>query len=83
MSHHASTGLSRRASAGHAAPRPRHTSIGQAVIGVAHCVRNIQTGLDGGFYILESDIEEKYGKIPNRGFEMFGRNIDRLKEKSN
>jgi signal transduction histidine kinase len=29
---------------------------------------------------LENDIEEAYGKVPKRGFEMLGRNIDRLKD---
>lgn len=58
----------------------RLAAIGQAVTGIAHCVKNMLSGLDGGFYILKSDIEEKYGKIPNRGFEMLGRSIDRLKD---
>jgi signal transduction histidine kinase len=58
----------------------RLAAIGQAVTGVAHCVKNMLNGLDGGLYVLESDIEEKYGKIPERGFEMLGRNIQRLKD---
>jgi signal transduction histidine kinase len=58
----------------------RLAAIGQAITGVAHCVKNMLNGLDGGIYVLESDIEEKYGKVPNRGLEMLGRNIDRLKD---
>ena len=58
----------------------RLAAIGQAITGVAHCVKNMLNGLDGGLYVLESDIEEKYGKIPERGFEMLGRNIQRLKD---
>ncbi|UCF99461.1 MAG: GAF domain-containing protein [Spirochaetaceae bacterium] len=58
----------------------RLAAIGQAVTGVAHCVKNMLSGLDGGLYVLESDIEEKYGKIPERGYEMLGRNIQRLKD---
>jgi signal transduction histidine kinase len=58
----------------------RLAAIGQAVTGVAHCVKNMLNGLDGGLYVLESDIEEVYGKTPKRGFEMLGRNIDRLKD---
>jgi signal transduction histidine kinase len=58
----------------------RLAAIGQAVTGVAHCVKNMLSGLDGGLYVLESDIEDKYGKIPERGFEMLGRNVQRLKD---
>jgi signal transduction histidine kinase len=58
----------------------RLAAIGQAVTGVAHCVKNMLSGLAGGLYVLESDIEEKYGKIPGRGFDMLGRNIQRLKD---
>jgi len=58
----------------------RLAAIGQAVTGVAHCVKNMLNGLDGGLYVLESDIEDKYGKIPERGFEMLGRNMQRLKD---
>jgi signal transduction histidine kinase/uncharacterized Zn-finger protein len=58
----------------------RLAAIGQAITGVAHCVKNMLNGLDGGLYVLESDIEEKYRKMPQRGFEMLGRNIQRLKD---
>jgi K+-sensing histidine kinase KdpD len=58
----------------------RLAAIGQAVTGVAHCVKNMLSGLDGGLYVLESDIEEKYGKTPERGLEMLGRNVQRLKD---
>ena len=57
----------------------RFAAIGQAVTGVAHCVNNMLNGLDGGLYVLESDVEQECGKTPKRGFEMLGRNIDRLK----
>ncbi len=58
----------------------RLTAIGQAVTGVAHCVKNMLNGLEGGIYILESETKEKFGKIPERGLEMLGRNIKRLKD---
>jgi len=58
----------------------RLAAIGHAVTGVSHCVKNMLNGLAGGLYVLESDVEEKYGKTPSRGFEMLGRNIDRLKD---
>lgn len=58
----------------------RLAAIGQAITGVAHCVKNMLNGIDGGLYVLESDIEEQYGQAPKRGFEMLGRNIGRLKD---
>ncbi|UCB46724.1 MAG: GAF domain-containing protein [Spirochaetota bacterium] len=58
----------------------RLAAIGQAVTGVAHCVNNMLNGLEGGFYVLESDIEDKFGEKPERGFDMLGRNIKRLKD---
>ncbi len=58
----------------------RLAAIGQAVTGVAHCVKNMLNGLEGGIYILESETKEKFGKIPERGLEMLGRNIKRLKD---
>ena len=57
----------------------RLAAVGEAVTGVAHCVKNMLNGLEGGFYVLESDIEDEFGKFPKRGLEMLGRNMDRLK----
>lgn len=58
----------------------RLAAIGQAVTGVAHCVKNMLSGLESGLYMLRADIEEKYGEAPRRGLDSIGSNIDRLKD---
>ncbi len=56
----------------------RRAAIGEAVAGVAHCIKNMLNGLQGGFYVLKSDIKKASGDIPERGFEMLDRNLKRL-----
>lgn len=56
----------------------RLAAIGQAITGVAHCVNNMLHGLQGALYVLQTDVEETCGEAPPRGFEMLGRNLDRL-----
>ena len=58
----------------------RLAAIGQAVTGVAHCIKNMLNGLESGLYILRADIEEKYGEAPQRGLDSVGSNIDRLQD---
>ena len=58
----------------------RLAAIGQAITGVAHCVKNMLNGLQGGLFVLESDIEDEFGDLPKRGFKMLGHNINRLQD---
>ncbi|MFP4535173.1 MAG: sensor histidine kinase [Spirochaetaceae bacterium] len=58
----------------------RLAAIGQAVTGVAHCVKNMLNGLESGLYILRADIEENYGKAPLRGLDSIGSSIGRLQD---
>ncbi|GMR07060.1 MAG: hypothetical protein BMS9Abin26_0062 [Gammaproteobacteria bacterium] len=56
----------------------RRAAIGEAVSGVAHCLKNMLNGLQGGLYVLKSDVKKATGDISDRGFEMLERNMKRL-----
>lgn len=56
----------------------RRAAIGEAVSGVAHCLNNMLNGLQGGLYLLKSDVKKASGDISDRGFEMLDRNMKRL-----
>ena len=56
----------------------RRAAIGEAVSGVAHCLKNMLNGLQGGLYVLKSDVTKATGDVPDRGFEMLDRNMKRL-----
>ena len=56
----------------------RLAAIGQAVTGVAHCVKNMLNGLQGGLFILKQQIHQEEGEVPDQGFSMLERNQGRL-----
>ena len=56
----------------------RLAAIGQAVTGVAHCVKNMLNGLQGGLYILKQQMNRGEEQIPDQGFSMLERNQGRL-----
>ncbi len=56
----------------------RRAAVGEAVSGVAHCIKNMLNGLQGGLYVLRSDIKKASGDVSERGFEMLDRNMKRL-----
>ena len=58
----------------------RLAAIGQAVTGVAHCVKNMLTGLTGGMYLIQHDMEMMKKESSNKGYEMLERNMKRLTE---
>ena len=50
-------------------------AVGQTVAGLAHCIKNILHGLEGGSYIVDSALaKEDLGKLKS-GWEMIQRNI--------
>ncbi|MBF0432528.1 MAG: GAF domain-containing protein [Fibrobacteria bacterium] len=58
----------------------RRAAMGQAVWEVAHCVKNMLNGLQGGLYIVKSDIKRSDATIPDDGFVLLERNLGRLKD---
>jgi signal transduction histidine kinase len=58
----------------------RLAAIGQAVTGVAHCVKNMLNGLQGGLYILKKNVEKSTDESGDFGLEMLERNMDRLND---
>ena len=56
----------------------RLAAVGQTVAGLAHGVKNLITGLDGGMYMLNSGMSKGDVDRIGQGMEMLGRNIERI-----
>jgi PAS domain S-box-containing protein len=56
----------------------RLAAVGQTVAGLAHGVKNILTGLEGGLYLVRWGLEEDRRDKLQRGWEMLDRNFDRI-----
>ena len=56
----------------------RLAAVGQAVAGLAHGVKNILTGLEGGLYVLKSGIRSNEKEAIEDGWEMLENNIERV-----
>jgi PAS domain S-box-containing protein len=56
----------------------RLAAVGQTVAGLAHGVKNILTGLEGGLYLMRTAIERGRAERLRDGFEMLSRNIGRV-----
>ncbi|MCL5124719.1 MAG: ATP-binding protein [Deltaproteobacteria bacterium] len=52
--------------------------VGQTVAGLAHGIKNIIQGLEGGVYVVETAIEDKDSKLMDRGWNMVKNNIHRI-----
>ncbi len=57
----------------------RLAAIGEAVTGVAHCVKNMLGGLTGGFDVIAIQVENEFGKVPEKGFSIVKRSLENLK----
>lgn len=53
-------------------------AVGQTVAGLAHSIRNILTGLEGGIYVVDSGLERNQKDRITMGWGMLHRNIDRI-----
>jgi PAS domain S-box-containing protein len=53
-------------------------AVGQTVAGLAHSIRNILTGLEGGMYVVDSGLERNQKERITQGWKMLQRNIDRI-----
>jgi PAS domain S-box-containing protein len=58
----------------------RLAAMGQTVAGLAHGIKNILTGLEGGMYVVNSGIRKSDSDKINQGWEMLERNIGRITE---
>ncbi|MBU1626511.1 PAS domain S-box protein [bacterium] len=56
----------------------RLAAVGQTVAGLAHGIKNILTGLEGGMYVVSSGMKKGEEKKIQQGWEMMNRNIGRI-----
>lgn len=52
-------------------------AVGQTVAGLAHSIKNILMGLEGGKYIVSLGLKKNDQKMINQGWEMLERNFDK------
>lgn len=52
--------------------------VGQTVAGLAHGIKNVIQGLEGGVFVVETAIEDNDKELLDRGWGMVTRNIDRV-----
>jgi PAS domain S-box-containing protein len=56
----------------------RLAAVGQTVAGLAHGIKNILTGLEGGMYVFRGGMEKNDHERITRGWGMLERNIGRI-----
>jgi histidine kinase len=56
----------------------RLAAVGQTVAGLAHGIKNILTGLEGGMYVTSSGLKKGDEGRTRQGWEMLERNIGRI-----
>jgi len=56
----------------------RLAAVGQTVAGLAHGVKNILTGLEGGMFLLRWGVEDDRKDKFQQGWEMLDRNFDKI-----
>jgi len=54
------------------------TVIGRAVAGMAHRIKNILMGLEGGLFVVDTAMQGGDQERVAQGWEMVGRNVDRV-----
>jgi len=52
--------------------------MGLAVAGMAHRIKNILMGLEGGIFVLNTGVETDDGETIDQGWEMVGRNVEKI-----
>lgn len=58
----------------------RLAAIGVTVAGVAHNIKNILNGLEGGVYVVNAGLEDDNPENVKRGWEMVQRNVARISD---
>ena len=56
----------------------RLAAVGQTVAGLAHGIKNILTGLEGGIYIFKTGLDKSDHGRMNQGWQLLERNIDKI-----
>jgi histidine kinase len=56
----------------------RFAAVGQTVAGLAHGIKNILMGLEGGMYVVNSGIERNDNDLVSRGWAMLQNNITKI-----
>jgi PAS domain S-box-containing protein len=56
----------------------RMAAIGRTVAGLAHYIKNVLTGLDGGAYVINSAISKRNMQLVENGWDMVERNIEQI-----
>ncbi len=56
----------------------RLAAIGQAVTGIAHCIKNMLHGLKGGLFMVKLALKKATGQADDRGYQILERNQNRL-----
>jgi signal transduction histidine kinase len=58
----------------------RRATIGETVAALAHCIKNILTGLGGGMYMVQTGMSSKDGNMLEEGWSMFQRNMEKISD---
>ncbi len=56
----------------------RLAAVGQTVAGLAHGIKNVLTGLEGGMYVVNSGMKKDDRELTRKGWEMLQNNIERI-----
>lgn len=56
----------------------RMAAVGQTVAGIAHGVKNIMMGLEGGVYVVKSALKKQDSKLGEEGWRMLENNIMKI-----
>ncbi len=56
----------------------RLAAVGQTVAGLAHGIKNVLMGLEGGVYVMNSGIRQNQMDKVQRGSEMLTRNVEKI-----
>lgn len=56
----------------------RLSAIGQTVAGLAHCIKNILLGMEGGIYVVDKGLRKNDMRKLRKGWDMVRRNIDKM-----
>jgi len=55
----------------------RHAAVGQTVAGLAHSIKNILMGLEGGMYIVGKGLSKDDKEMLDQGWDMLKRNLNK------
>ncbi|MFO8057052.1 MAG: PAS domain S-box protein [bacterium] len=56
----------------------RMAAVGQTVAGLAHGIKNVLTGLEGGMYVVNSGMKKNDMELTQKGWNMLQNNIERI-----